>query len=94
MTILEENTAEALQRTPQRLLVRRFDDVPAQARAQIKAATLEQLDAWLNEMLDADSVEAALKNGSAGSAHWAHGTAHAAVRDRADCPPRRAGADV
>ena len=68
MTILEEAKAEGKAETLQRQLVRRFGTVSAQAQAQINTATLEQLDGWLDEVLDADSVEAAPANGSAGPA--------------------------
>ena len=67
MTILEEAGAKTLRSALQRLLARRFGDVPEQARAQIEAATLEQLDGWLDEVLEADSVDAVLENGANGS---------------------------
>ena len=57
-----EGTAKALLR----LMEHRFGALPPQARAQVDAATLEQLDAWFDEALDADSVEAVLTNGRAG----------------------------
>ena len=56
-----EGKADALQR----LMERRFGALAPQARAQIEAATLEQLDGWLDEVLDADSVDAVLTNGRA-----------------------------
>jgi predicted transposase YdaD len=41
-----------------RLLERRFHDVPETYRAQVLAAGVEQLDAWIDAVLDAPSVDA------------------------------------
>ena len=59
-----EGRAEALRR----MLERRFGALPKHARAQIDAAPLAQLDAWLDAVLDADSVDAVLTNGARSAA--------------------------
>lgn len=41
-----------------RLLERRFPALPDNRRAQIRAAPLEQLDLWLDAVLDADTLDA------------------------------------
>ena len=47
----------------ERQLSRRFGTLTEAHRAQVRAATLEQLDAWADEVLDAESVEDVLQNG-------------------------------
>ena len=49
-----EGKAEFLEK----VMSRRFGPLPEARRAQLRAATLEQLEAWADEVLDADSVEA------------------------------------
>ena len=39
-------------------LIRRFGPLPADVRARIDAADLDQLDAWLDRLLDAPTLEA------------------------------------
>jgi predicted transposase YdaD len=50
--------AEGKAETLLRLLERRFHDVPETYRAQVLAADVEQLDAWIDAVLDAPSVDA------------------------------------
>jgi flagellar biosynthesis/type III secretory pathway protein FliH len=45
-------------KTLKRLLVRRFGPLPASIEARIDVAAAEQLDAWLDALLDASSLEA------------------------------------
>ena len=59
--------AEGKAETLQRLLEHRFGALPEPARMQIERASLDQLDAWFDAALEADSVEAALENGANGS---------------------------
>ena len=62
-----EGRVEGRVETLQRQLEHRFGTLSVQERAQIEAATIKQLDAWLDEVLDADSVDAVLKNGAKGA---------------------------
>ena len=41
-----------------RLLTRRFGVSATEVDARLQAATLEQLEAWIDRILDADSVDA------------------------------------
>ena len=41
-----------------RLLQRRFDVDAAAAEARLQGATLEQLEAWVDRILDAESIDA------------------------------------
>ncbi|WP_286209124.1 DUF4351 domain-containing protein [Azospirillum sp. A1-3] len=50
--------AEGKAETLLRLLERRFPPVPETRRAQVQAATVEQLDAWLDAVLDAPDLDA------------------------------------
>jgi Uma2 family endonuclease len=44
----------------QRLLTRRFGELPAWANARLEGATTEQLSGWVDELLDAQSLETLL----------------------------------
>ena len=59
-----EGKVEGKAETLQRLLEHRFGALPDPARMQIERASLDQLDAWFDAALEADSVEAALENGA------------------------------
>lgn len=41
----------------QKILVKRFGAIPAQVTAQIASADASRLDAWLDQVLDAPSME-------------------------------------
>ena len=58
-----EGEAEGKAEILERQLSRRFGTLTEAHRAQVRAATLEQLDAWADEVLDAGSVEDVLQNG-------------------------------
>ena len=81
MTILEEakfegkveGRVEGKAETLDMLLAQRFGALFEAHRAQVRAATLEQLDGWLRDVLEADSVEAVLENGANG-AHESDGS--------------------
>ncbi|MDO4231453.1 MAG: Rpn family recombination-promoting nuclease/putative transposase [Lautropia sp.] len=57
----EEGRAEGAQQAHtlilQRLLTRRFGELPAQALQQIQQATPQQLEAWIDRVLDARSLD-------------------------------------
>ncbi|NBC14287.1 MAG: DUF4351 domain-containing protein [Gammaproteobacteria bacterium] len=53
-----EGKAEGKAEVLLRLLERRFPSLPDNRRAQIRAAPLEQLDLWLDAVLDADTLDA------------------------------------
>lgn len=55
-----EGKAEGKASTLKRLLARRFGSVPAWVESRIEAASIEQLDAWLDDIFDAASPEALL----------------------------------
>ena len=55
-----EGRAESKAETLLRLLERRFQGVPEPFHAQLLAADVDQLDAWIDAVLDASSIEAAL----------------------------------
>ncbi len=59
-TLITRGKAEGKAETLLRLLRRRFGDVPAPEEARIRAAALADLDAWLDAVLDAESLEAVL----------------------------------
>jgi len=52
-----EGKAEGEARALQRLLKKRFGAVPSDVLAKISAASLEQIDAWLDQVLDARSLD-------------------------------------
>ncbi len=54
----EEGLEEGQRLTLQRLLTRRFGELPGWAEARLESATAEQLEAWTDEILVADSLEA------------------------------------
>jgi len=41
----------------QRLLTKRFGVIPAEVQAKITAASTEQVDVWLDKVLDAKSLD-------------------------------------
>ena len=53
-----EGLAEGEAKSLTRLLERRFGPLPRPVRDRIAAASLEQLDTWLDAILDAPSLEA------------------------------------
>ena len=55
--------AEGKAEVIERLLSHRFGTLSEAHRAQVRAATMKQLDAWEDEVLDAGSVEEVLQNG-------------------------------
>ena len=52
-----EGKAEGEALALQKLLKKRFGGVPADVLAKISAASLEQIDAWLDRVLDARSLD-------------------------------------
>jgi hypothetical protein len=44
-----------------KLLTRRFGPLPADTRRKLNAATIEKLDRWLDNVLDAPTLKDALK---------------------------------
>jgi predicted transposase YdaD len=50
--------AEGKAETLLRLLDRRFHSVPEPYHAQVLAADVEQLDTWIDAVLDAESIDA------------------------------------
>jgi hypothetical protein len=56
-SIFSEGEAEGKASTLKRLLTRRFGTVPAWAERRIDAAPVAQLDAWLDGIFDAASLE-------------------------------------
>ena len=46
-----------------RLLARRFDTVPEDTRTRIRAASIEELDAWADAVLSASSLDEVFLNG-------------------------------
>jgi predicted transposase YdaD len=54
----DEGRVEGKAETLKHLLRRRFDTMPAWAVQRIDAASIAQLDAWLDGIIDASSVEA------------------------------------
>lgn len=52
-----EGKAEGKAETLLRLLNRRFHGVPEDYRTQVLAADADQLDAWIDAVLDAETVE-------------------------------------
>ena len=57
-SIYAEGKAEGKASTLKRLLARRFKVLPPWAATRIDAATLPQLETWLDGIFDADSIEA------------------------------------
>lgn len=53
-----EGEAKGEVKSLKRLLTRRFGPLPKWATARIDAAKMDQLDAWLDGIFDADSLEA------------------------------------
>ena len=53
-----EGKTEEAQRMLVRLLHRRFGTDSAEVEARLQGATLEQLEAWVDRIFDAESVEA------------------------------------
>ena len=51
-----EGEARGKAETMLRLLERRFHTVPESYRAQVLAADAEQLDTWIDAVLDADTI--------------------------------------
>jgi len=58
--ILAEGEAEGEARGLKRMLTRRFGALPDWAIQRINSASLEQLDAWVDGFLDAESVSGLL----------------------------------
>ena len=56
-----EGKAEGILAALLRLTERRFGTVPADLLAHIKTGTMEQLDRWLDRVLDVDRVEDLLR---------------------------------
>ena len=56
-SIYAEGKAEGRASTLKRPLERRFEVLPAWAAARLDAATLPQLETWLDGIFDADSIE-------------------------------------
>ncbi len=52
-----EGKAEGEALALQKLLRKRFGAVPSEVLAQIASASLEQLDTWLDQVLDARSLD-------------------------------------
>ena len=52
-----EGKAEAKSEDLHRLLTRRFGELPSWATQRIESAPVEQLDAWLDDIFDASSLE-------------------------------------
>ncbi len=59
-----EGEAKGKAESLKRLLVRHFGALPDWAERQIEGASLDQLDAWLDGFLDADSLASLLKGNS------------------------------
>ena len=53
-----EGRTEEARRMLARLLTRRFGVSATEVDERLQAATLEQLEAWIDRILDADSVDA------------------------------------
>jgi predicted transposase YdaD len=53
-----EGKAEGKAETLLRLLDRRFNGVPKAYRTQVLAANADQLDAWIDAVLDAENIDA------------------------------------
>jgi predicted transposase YdaD len=60
-----EGKREEAQRILQRLLARRFGPLSEAQQAQLAEATLEQLESWSDQILDAESLDALLGSESA-----------------------------
>ena len=58
-----EGLTEGKADTLLRLLARRFDTVPEDTRTRIRAASIEELDAWVDAMLSASSLDEVFLNG-------------------------------
>jgi predicted transposase YdaD len=59
-SIFAEGKAEGKAEDLKRLLARRFGRLPKWAAARIDAATIDQMDAWLDGIFDAETVDALL----------------------------------
>ena len=55
---LAEGRAEGEAKSLSRLLQRRFGPLPPAVQSRIAGATLEELDGWVDQVLDAPSLEA------------------------------------
>ena len=64
-TWMEQGKAEGKAETLLRLMERRFGAVPEAARARISAASVADLDGWLDAILDAGDVDEVFADGSA-----------------------------
>jgi uncharacterized protein DUF4351 len=60
-----EGKAEGKAETLLRLLERRFHGIPEPYQAQVLAADVEQLDTWIDAVLDAESIEAVFERPTA-----------------------------
>ena len=54
---LQKGLQKGRQETLRRLLVRRFGPLPADAVARLNAATVDELDGWLDRLLVARSLD-------------------------------------
>lgn len=59
-SIFAEGKAEGKAEDLKRLLARRFGRLPKWAAARIDAAAIDQLDAWLDGIFDAETLDALL----------------------------------
>ena len=60
----KEGEAKGRAETLLRLLERRFGHVPEDAAARVLAAPVEDLDAWLDAILSASSLDDIFRNGA------------------------------
>ena len=58
---LEQGEQQGEAKALQKLLVKRFGAIPAEAASKISNASSEQIDAWLDKVLDAPSLQALLE---------------------------------
>ena len=63
-TVAEVWKKEGKAETLLRQLERRFGDVPEDAAARVLAAPVEDLDAWLDAILSASSLDDIFRNGA------------------------------
>jgi predicted transposase YdaD len=54
---LAKGVAKGMARTLVRQLTRKFGPIPDTARQQIDAASIEQLEAWCDRLLDASTLD-------------------------------------
>ena len=62
--VAREVEPEVTRRILQRQMQRRFGDLSAEDQTRIQSATMPELDAWTDSVLDAGSVQAVFRGGA------------------------------